>query len=249
MAYLDDTFSLLNREEVKSFNEDLLINLIGTVLGDLESFRKLMCSLKCSPAFIREQLFLMKLEKFLSGVFLNEDDRNLLQKRLSENGMADENAVRIIECIDKIDSQRKVQYLINATRSLMNDAIDRISYFRICHVIKNTLEEDLLFLTQHIDAKCVLYNDSVQGLLNIGLMYQSVIDVKNEQKYSFTPFAGVLYQFAINYYDSKELAYKFEPPKPEMPNIPEILPVTHDEINNIWNGSTDGKSKNFKENC
>ena len=75
------------------------------------------------------------------------------------------------------------------------------TYFRICHAITNTLEEDLRFLRDHITESDLSYDQFTQGLLTAGLMYQSVIDSNGEQKYSFTPIAKDIDQFAVSYND------------------------------------------------
>lgn len=83
----------------------------------------------------------------------------------------------------------------------MLDFIDSTTYFRICHSITHTLEEDLQFLRDHI-AECDLaYSPCTQGLLTAGLMYQSVIDGNGDQKYSFTPTAKMVDKFAVSYDD------------------------------------------------
>ena len=55
------------------------------------------------------------------------------------------------------------------------------------------------FLKDHIDEEDLVYNSYVQGLLTTGLMYQSVIDGNDESKYSFTPLARLVDQYAVSY--------------------------------------------------
>ena len=55
------------------------------------------------------------------------------------------------------------------------------------------------FLKEHIDEEDLVYGIYVQGLLTTGLMYQSVIDGDDESKYSFTPLAGLVDQYAVSY--------------------------------------------------
>lgn len=94
--------------------------------------------------------------------------------------------------IDRAETLQKISYLINATRCLLENLIDRETYFRICHTITNTLEDDLAFLGEHIFETDLPYNISIQGLFTSGLMYQSVIDANGDQKYSFTPLAQIV---------------------------------------------------------
>lgn len=111
----------------------------------------------------------------------------------------EENSFRLIEYIDRVETQKKIQYLVNATRCLLADFIDIATYFRICHAVTYTLDEDLQFLKTHIEKSNLSYDAYVQGLLTAGLMYQSVIDGNGDQKYSFTPMAEDVDRFAVSY--------------------------------------------------
>ena len=127
--------------------------------------------------------------------------------------------------IDRVETQQKISYLINATRCLLENLIDRATYFRICHTITNTLEEDLAFLGEHIFEADLPYDISIQGLLTSGLMYQSVIDANGDQKYSFTPLAQIVDQYAISsnnierYPDLGQLTNSFSAPQPKLSGI------------------------------
>lgn len=83
------------------------------------------------------------MEAFLDGVYLTSDDKMKLSTKLVENGDKNDNVYRLVECIDRAETQKKIRYLINTTRSLLLDFIDSITYLRICHSITHTLEEDL----------------------------------------------------------------------------------------------------------
>ena len=64
-----------------------------------------------------------------------------------------ENPFRLIEYIDRVETKKEIQYLVNATRCLLADFIDIATYFRICHAATYTLDEDLQFLKTHIEKK------------------------------------------------------------------------------------------------
>ena len=124
--------------------------------------------------------------------------------KLVELGDEKETILRLLKCIDDAENMKKVWFLVNATRALLANLIEHKDYFRVCNAITNTLEEDLVFLSQHIGESDIKYSNSVQGLFNSGLMYQSVYDGGNaagesDQRYSFTPFAQVVERYAINF--------------------------------------------------
>ena len=99
------------------------------------------------------------------------------------------------------------------------------TYFRICHTITNTLEDDLAFLGEHIFETDLPYNISIQGLFTSGLMYQSVIDANGDQKYSFTPLAQIVDRYAISsnnierYPDLGQLTNSFSALRPKLLGI------------------------------
>ena len=76
--------------------------------------------------------------------------------------------------------------------------------------------------------KDIPYNPYTQGLLTAGLMYQSVIDANGEQKYSFTPLAKIVDQYAISYdnverYPRPEILQELPSPKPQLSVTPELI--------------------------
>ena len=241
MKFTEQIHGLISCGDVQEASVNILEDLINAVLGDRVSAAKIVLALVASPLFIREKLFWTKVEAFLNGVYQSEDDCAKLCAKLTADGEKRDNAIRLVESIDRADTKQKIQYLINVTRCLLTDFIDRPTYFRICHVVTHTLSEDLEFLGEHIHERDMLYGSAVQGLLASGLMYQSVIDAKGEQKYSFTPLAGTVDQYAVSYSNverypnPREFLQKFSSPQPQLPGIPEINAIGEEELEEMWN--------------
>ena len=116
MKFIEQIRERISRGEIKDASTNLLEDIANAVLGDPISIGKIIIALAKSPFFIREQLFWMKMELFLNGVYLSEDDRAKLRAKLTEDGAKQDNSLRLVECIDRAETQKKVQYLINATR-------------------------------------------------------------------------------------------------------------------------------------
>lgn len=199
MKFTEQIKGLISRGEIQEASTDIFEDTINAILGDPISAGKIMIALAKSPFFVREQIFWTKIEAFLNGTYLDENDCANLRAKLTEDGGKRDNPLRLVESIDRAETQQKVCYLINATRCLLTDFIDRPTYFRICHAVTHTLEEDLTFLAEHIDDSDLPYSIYTQGLLTSGLMYQSVIDGNGDQKYSFTSIAKLVDQFAVSY--------------------------------------------------
>lgn len=225
MKFVEKAKELIKQHKIQAASTNILEDVIRAFTGDYISTAKIILAIGKFPFFIREQLFWTKIEAFLNGVFLSKNDRANLCTKLNKDGKEKDNIRRLVEIIDRAETQKKIRYLINATRCLLTDSIDRLMYFRICHAITHTLEEDLEFLGKHIKEKDLPYDTSVQGLLTSGLMYQSVIDANQDQKYSFTPIAEYVDRCAVNYDNvkrypnSKQFPDDFPAPRPKLPGI------------------------------
>lgn len=240
VKFIDKIKGLISDGSVQEASVDILEDSAEAILGDPVAVGKIMLALIASPFFLRDRLFWTKVEAFLNGVYLSEDDCADLRAKLTENGESRSNSLRLVECIDRAETQRKIHYLINATRCLLTDFIDRPTYFRICHSITHTLEEDLVFLGEHLYETDLPYNAYVQGLLTAGLMYQSVIDGNGEQKYSFTPLAEMVDQFAVSYNNIErypnpiQRKLSFSAPQPKLPGILEWEEIPNEKIDEMF---------------
>lgn len=116
-------------------------------------------------------------------------------------------------CIDKVETDKKVDYLINVTRALINDIIDLSTYFRICNVVVNTLDEDLKFLSEHIEENNIAYQLAVQGLLTAGLINENL----KGNGYSFNSLAEYVDKYAISFEDRIRYPNINEKPKIKEP--------------------------------
>ncbi len=200
MKLLEKAKSLIADSEVKEGTKDFLADAVSALLGDPVAAGKIMLSLMESPFFFQEKLFWQKFELFIYGIDMNEEERAKFCAKLTEDGTKGDNPYRLLQAINHAETRRKVDFLINASRTMGAGFIDLTTYFRMCHAITDTLEEDLIFLSEHIqDEGDFGYSDTIQGLLNVGLMRQKVFDANGNNRFVFTPFADTIDQFAISY--------------------------------------------------
>lgn len=172
MKVLELAKELISRDEIEDGTVNLLEDSVSAIFGDPIAAAKVIYSLIKSPMFFREQLFWGKFEMFLNGIDTTVDERAAFCAKLTLNGTSKENTYRLIQAIDHAETKGKINYLINASKCLSSDFIDLPFYFRICHIIINSLEEDLNFLKEHIiDNSDYEYGDIIQGLMNSGLVY------------------------------------------------------------------------------
>lgn len=245
MSFIDDANQLIKSGEVGDGIVDLLGDVIDALLGSPVSAGKVMYTLAKSPFMLREKLFWAKMENYLNGIYLSEDDRAKLRAKLMEDGTSDDNTKRLIECIDRSETSRKVKYLINATRCLLTDLIDRTTFFRICRAIAGTIDEDLIYLREHIADTDLQYDNAIQGLFISGLVTFSVVG-GDETLYSFTPLARLVDQFAVSYDDDTRYPNPTAVVSLLAPNV-SIPTATADEANEVLD-LTFGKTQKPKIN-
>lgn len=146
---------------------------------------------------VKEDYYYEKLSRFFQGTIIESEDKVKLSNKLLGKEQSKENVLKLLKCVDDADSMQKIDWIINATKSLMLNEIDLPIFFRICGVINNTVKEDLLYLKKYIKIKQHPYNIYVQGLVSAGLMYMSTIDKQPE--YSFVTFAKYVYVYALDF--------------------------------------------------
>lgn len=195
--------------ELKKDIINLTVNVLDACTGSISAIKSVVCSVIEAPTTIRRSIFISNITRFLNSLDLTEKQQKELREALEENGRAVENVNRILLCIDKIETDKKIDFVINATKALSNKEISLSDYFRICQIVSNTLEEDLIYLKEHIlnEDKIrndVPYNTNVQGLLTSGLMYQTLLRLNGGQGYYFTNIAVLVDRYALSYLETNK---------------------------------------------
>ena len=151
-----------------------------------------------APFLYREWKFWDNIDKFFNSGILSDDDKRKLIGKLSSEKEKQEVGRKIIDFIGKIDTDKKLVYIINATKAWVDDAIDRPQYFRICHIISASLDEDLQFLSEHIDdTGDIPYSIEINGLQTTGLACHTTTDKEGNPLYVFTPLSRAVNEYAI----------------------------------------------------
>lgn len=191
---------LVCSEGVQEFSINLLSDCFALLGGDVTALARILYSVTKGTFDVKDQIFWEKFENFLNDLDATDDFLGEFCRVLTEDWEKPENQKRLIETIDKIDTNSKAKYLANASRCVASGMISRNDYFRICHFLKSSLQEDLLFLQKEIVKNCEYeYDDTIQGLWSSGLMYQCVVSSNGDDRYAFTPFAKTLDKYALSY--------------------------------------------------
>ena len=220
MSIIDDANELLNDEDVKNAAFDLLSDSKDALSGSLFAVARILFSAIHTPFALRDKIFWMKFKKFLGGVFTTEEQKAKFATKLASEGNKNDNAMRLLSCIEKSDAEKKIDYLINASCSLSANFITLEEYFRICHVITQSVMEDLRYLAEHILENDLDYSIPVQGLVSEGLMIQTQLNANTgEHKYNFTPLAELVDRFAVSCDNAERYPNPLARPSPDTPNI------------------------------
>lgn len=208
---------------------DFMATMVGAFFGSPSAIIKAGEKILKAPFDLRNKFFWDNYEYFLSQIKLTDNEREELRNKLVVDGDYEENTKRIIYTIYNVDMKKKIDYIVYATRSLMDEKISVDDYFRICNTIVAVIYEDLVYLKDNIDKKELDYNMSVQALLNVGVVTRGQDPTNPEYSYFFTPYAEKIYKFAICPEDHHNIA--FQNPKPAS----YLEETSKDEIRGLFN--------------
>lgn len=156
-----------------------------------------------------------KLLRYLEGVKKVEesleDSCKLSDKLFGNPEKRVENAMRVCETVVSADTEKKIEYLINATRGLLVGGIDVEMMFRIFRAITESLPEDLEYLSSIIEKDGpFIGNTTVHALSSNGMMVLAGIygdrDIE-EQQYHISKLGYMVDMYALSL--SNEERYKF----------------------------------------
>ena len=195
--------------EVKEFTADNLPSVIEKLQSiyddptELVQYASLASPIKNflkakAPFLYPSWRFWNNVDAFFNSGVLDENDKKKLIDKLSNDKNKNDSGKEIINIINKINTDKKMAYILNATKVLLtNDSLDLPLYFRICRTIFNTLEEDLEFLSHNIEKNSIKYSIKVNGLMTTGLVYDKGLSEDNSPSYAFNEFAKVVYEYAL----------------------------------------------------
>lgn len=183
-----------------------------------------------------------KLYLFLKDVKKIEEDleENVkLCNKLFENPENNkQNIMRLLNCIEKTDTEQKIKYYISATKSLLLSNLSVTDYFRIIRSIQDTLDEDLLFLKEKATSIGTFKgNIQIFSLVQTGLFMQAGINANEKidmQDYAISPLGRMVDRYALSLEDEKR--QKFYKKNIEQPQFLAELPtISGEEIEKMFN--------------
>lgn len=146
--------------------------------------------------------------------------------------------MRIVEVIGKNETEDSLQFVINATKSVLLGLISTTDYFRIIKAITDTLLEDLLFLSENITKNSRFKgNTQVLALERSGLMIMAGIDANEgveSQSYVFTTFGKMVDQYALSFENEKRFRWYKKELTVETLFDNGMQELSSDDINNLF---------------
>ena len=179
----------MKKEEIETTIQKKLINNISNIIDSLITILfadkaeviKLIKDFAKTPCIMKEVFYWNKFYMFLSGIKQIEENidesRKLKEVICDDTSKKSQNAVRLLEYIDKADSEKKIDDYIQITKNLLCGYINQVEYFRIMKAVLETLDEDLQYLTE-ISKDEASYKGSIQmlALERSGLVIRLGID-------------------------------------------------------------------------
>ena len=145
-----------------------------------------------------------QLLKYFEGIKRVEDDLGAackLSSKLFSDKNKEESARRICLYVTETDTEKKVDYMVNCTRSFLLGLISIETMFRIFQAISNTLSEDLEYLKDHANDEKLDYNMNVYALAQGGMMIQAGIDGNKgveDQEYVVSSLGFAVDRYALS---------------------------------------------------
>ena len=193
-------------ENVKEIGVITLEEVANCLWEDVPYIVKIGKNLISLPHLIHQEIFWNKFTKFVKGIKSDPSFEAKFATKIANAEDRAEYAKRIITILEKIEEEQKVDYIINATRALCWDQIDRSVYFRICRAIENVYIDDLNFVFDNYDDKEYFAEDmTVAELTSHGLMRQEINDAGTldpnyvAKTHVFTELGKLVYDNALNY--------------------------------------------------
>lgn len=205
---LDKTNAMANMEILKKACSDIEEQFIDDFFGLTPMGGTIRKGLSHAISW-RDSFYITKWRMFVEGVYMDDDAKAKIAEYFVTQEDKKEFLCKILKVLDDIDSDEKVKYLVNLTRSFLNNFINKDDYYRMVNCLRVVLVQDLKFLQENISSNYLLNNPNVDALVQASLMYQDYIsqsDPNEATRYKFTALGEMLDRYSISFGD--ETKYK-----------------------------------------
>lgn len=172
---IDGVIAVVNDKEIKEFTCKTTLDLADAILSEspisaistLDDARKLLWQ-------IPNALFWDKMFRFMTSTFSDyEYQIKMCKKFQKDNKKYKEFVKKLIQVIEKLDFDEKVDWFANLTRSFLMELINEDEYFKLSFALRQVSSQDLLYLKMLVNE-----NDKPEnGVLNT--LYQHSLTDKH----------------------------------------------------------------------
>lgn len=221
---------------------DIVDIIIGVAKHDPLSIAKIAAFLSDKAYTEIQKIPYLQIKKYLDGVKRIEELGNsckIADKLFSDPKRKNDNAMRVYKMVTSTDTEKKIDYLIDATRSMLLGLIDTDAMFRIFRAIVDSLPEDLDYLTSIIEKDGPFTgNIQVLALERSGLMISAGIDANadiEKQQYHITTLGFMVDRYALSL--SNEERWKWYNNRANADNRKFMgpVPTSNEEIEAMFN--------------
>ena len=193
--------------------DNLVDPLIELLLPEKAGAASLTYATLKLPGAFRDYRLYQKFSHFLTAIAEQDlrDSVKFSNQLFSDENTARENAMRLIQYIDRAESLTVVDYMVNATRAVANQLININEYYRILWALSNTYPEDLHYFKGIVTTEGLIQgNTQVIALSQSGLMISAGIDANRsaeDQDYDVTSFGILVDRYALSLNDEERWEY------------------------------------------
>lgn len=156
-----------------------------------------------------------QLKRYIDGVKKAEDDLGksckLSEKLFSDPKKRNENAMRVYKMVTSSDTEKKIDYLVDATRSMLLGLIDAEMMFRVFRAIIDSMPEDLSYLSNLVEKGGPFKgNIRIHALERSGLMISAGIDADEDvekQDYHISSLGYAVDRYVLSLNDEDRLKW------------------------------------------
>lgn len=207
---------VITSNEMKTIGKDMLDVFVDALSGDYKAWGELAVLVTQSPMSAKILLFYCNFRRFLDGIEYEENLMRDFLEFLNREDKREENSKRIIQLIDELDSDYKVDALINLTKSVSYGFISKREYFKLARIVQDEIVEDLQYIQKDIKKGEFNKTEISEEFVHRELMYLTA-----KSKYAYTQRAFHLDKYALSYGNDK---YKYNgeldcvPTREQMPD-------------------------------
>lgn len=221
---------------------DIVETIIGVATHDPLSVAKIAAFLSDKTYTEIQKIPYLQIKKYLDGVKRVEELGNsckIADKLFSDPKRKNDNAMRIYKLVTSTDTEKKIDYLIDATRSMLLGLIDTDEMFRIFRAIVDSLPEDLDYLSSIVE-KSGPFTGNIQilALERSGLMISAGIDANadvEEQQYHITTLGFMVDRYALSLSNEERWKWYTNKANADDRKFMGPVPISNEEIEAMFN--------------